>query len=127
MNVTICHVATVMGVDTQWNSAGSHKQVQTSYLENRPVEEESEQLNEVEEDVAVFFLHPYDVGQGKGPIGIDASVRRGGPREKPKLEKVLHHYSQLWEAEERGRDHEPDQVEAADMESYAMLHKHRDS
>lgn len=116
-----------MGVDTRRNSAGSHKQVQPSYLENRPVEEESEQLNEVEENVAIFFLHPYDVGQGKGPIGVDASVRRGGPREKPELEKVLHHDSQLWETEERGQDHEPDQVEATDMESYGMLQRHRDS
>lgn len=110
-----------MGVDTGRNSAGSHKQLQTSYLENRPVEEQSEQLNEVKEDVAIFFLHPYDVGQGEGPIGVDASVRRGGPREEAELEKVLHHDSQLWEVEERGQDHELDQAKATGMESYAML------
>lgn len=59
------------------------------------MEEESEQLDEVEEDVAVFFLHPDDVGQGVGPIGVDASVRGGGPRKETKLEKVLHHNGQL--------------------------------
>lgn len=61
------------------------------------MEEESEQLNEVKEHVSIFFLHPDDVGQGERPIGVDASVRRGGPREETKLEKVLHHNSQLWE------------------------------
>lgn len=67
----------------------------TSYLENGSVEEESEQLNEVEEDIAIFFLHPYDVGQGEGPIGVDATVGGGGPWEETKLEEVLHHNSQL--------------------------------
>lgn len=65
------------------------------HLENRPVEEQSEQLNEVKEDVAVFLLHPDDVGQGKGPLGVDASVGRGGPGEETELEAVLHHNSQL--------------------------------
>ena len=71
------------------------------YLENRAVEEQSEQLNEVEEDVAVFLLHPDDVGQGEGPLGVHASVGRGGPGEETKLEKVLHHNSQLRETETR--------------------------
>lgn len=69
------------------------------YLENGPVKEQSEQLNEVKEDVAIFLLYPDDVGQGKGPIGVDASVGRSGPGEEAKLEKVLHHNSQLGEAE----------------------------
>lgn len=69
------------------------------YLENRPVEEQSKQLNEVREDVAVFLLHPDDVGQGEGPLGVDASVGRRGPGEETKLEKVLHHNSQLRETE----------------------------
>ncbi len=75
------------------------------YLENRPMEEESEQLNEVKEDVAIFLLHADDVGQGEGPIGVDASVGRGGPGEEAKLEKVLHHNSQLRETENRILDY----------------------
>lgn len=75
------------------------------------MEEESEQLNEVEENITIFFLHPYDIGQGEGPIGIDASVRRGGPWKETKLEKVLHHNSQLWEPEERDGDHDRDGAE----------------
>lgn len=68
------------------------------------MEEESEQLNEVEEDIAIFFLHPDDVGQGEGPVGVDASVGGGGPREETKLEEVLYHDSQLGEpVEERWR------------------------
>lgn len=59
------------------------------------MEEQREQLNEVKEDIAVFLLHPDDVGQGKGPVSVDASVGRGGPGEETKLEKVLHHNSQL--------------------------------
>lgn len=62
-------------MDTWGNPEGLNQQAQTSYLENGAVEEQSEQLNEVEEDVAIFFLHPYDVGQGEWPIGVDASVR----------------------------------------------------
>lgn len=76
-----------------------------SYLENRPVKEQREQLNEVKKDVAIFLLYPDDVGEGEGPIGVDASVGRGGPREETKLEKVLHHNSQLREAEKRVPDH----------------------
>ena len=71
------------------------------YLENRPVEEQSEQLNEVKKDIAVFFFHPDDVGQGEGPLCVDASVGRGGPGKEPKLEKVLHHNSQLRVTEEK--------------------------
>lgn len=70
------------------------------------MEEQSEQLNEVKEDVAVFLLYPDDVGEGEGPIGVDAPVGRGGPGEEAKLEKVLHHNSQLREAERRVLDHE---------------------
>lgn len=76
------------------------------------MEEESEQLNEVEEDIAVFFLHPDDVGQGEGPVGVDASVGGGGPWEETKLEKVLDHNGQLWEPEERGGGYDPDGAEA---------------
>ena len=65
------------------------------------MEEQSEQLDEVEEDVAVFLLHPDDVGQGEGPLCVDASVRRGGPGEETKLEEVLHHNSQLRETENK--------------------------
>lgn len=96
-----------MVMDTWRNAAGLNKQVLTSYLENRTVEEKSKQLNEVKEDIAIFFLHPYDVGQGKGPIGVDASICRGGPWEEPELEKVLHHNGQLWKVEKRGQHHEP--------------------
>lgn len=63
------------------------------------MEEQSQQLNEVKEDVAIFLLHPDNVGQGEGTIGIDASVGGGGPREEAKLEKVLDDNSQLGEAE----------------------------
>ncbi len=75
------------------------------YLENRAVEEQSEQLNEVKDDVAVFLLHPDNVGQGEGPHCVDASVGRGGPGEETKLEKVLHHNSQLRETEKKVLDH----------------------
>lgn len=34
----------------------------TAYLEDRTVEEQSEKLNEVKEDIAVFLLDPDDVG-----------------------------------------------------------------
>lgn len=71
------------------------------YLENRAVEEQCEQLNEIKEDIAIFLLHPNDVGQGKGPLSVDASVGRGCPGEETELEKVLHHNSQLRETEER--------------------------
>lgn len=71
------------------------------YLKNRPVEEQSEQLDEVKEDVAVFLLYTNDVGQSEGPFGVDASVGRGGPGEESKLEKVLHHNSQLRETEKK--------------------------
>lgn len=69
------------------------------YLENGSVKEQSEQLNEVKEDIAILLLYPEDVGQGEGPIGVNASVGRCGPGEEAKLEKVLHHNSQLGEAE----------------------------
>lgn len=95
-----------MGMDTWRNAAGLNKQVLISYLENRTVEEKSKQLNEVKQDIAIFFLHPYDVGQGKGPISVDASICRGGPWEEPELEKVLHHNVQLRKAEKRGQHHE---------------------
>lgn len=68
-------------------------------LEDGPVEEQSEQLNEIEEDVAVLLLHPDDVGQSEGPVGVDASIGRGGPGEEAKLEKVLHHHRQLRDTE----------------------------
>lgn len=63
------------------------------------MEKQSEELNEVKEDVAVLLLHPDDVGQGEGPLGVDASVGGGGPGEETKLGKVLHHNSQLRERE----------------------------
>lgn len=59
------------------------------------MKEQSEQLDEVKEHVAVLLLHPDDVGQRKGPVGVDASVGRRGPGEEPELEEVLHHYCQL--------------------------------
>lgn len=65
------------------------------------MKEQSEQLNEVKEDIAIFLLHPDDVGQGEGPLGINASIGRCGPGEETKLEKVLHHNSQLKETEKR--------------------------
>lgn len=70
------------------------------YLENRAVEEQSQQLNEVKEDIAIFLLNPDDVRQGKGTFSVNASVGRGCPGEETKLEKVLHHNSQLIETEE---------------------------
>lgn len=69
------------------------------------MEEQSEKLNEVKEDVAVFLLHPDNVGQGEGPLCVDASVGRGGPGEETKLEEVLYHNSQLRETEKRVLDH----------------------
>lgn len=65
------------------------------------MKEQSEQLNEVKKDIAVFLLNPDDVGEGEGPIGVDATVGRSGPGEETKLEKVLHHNSQLRGAEKR--------------------------
>lgn len=71
------------------------------YLQNGSVEEQGKQLNEIEEDVAIFLLHPYDVGQGIGPLSVYASVSRGGPWEETELEKVLHYDGQLRQKEER--------------------------
>lgn len=65
------------------------------------MEEQSEQLDEVKENVAVFLLNPDDVRQGKGPLRIDATVGGGGPGEETKLEKVLHENSQLKETQRR--------------------------
>ena len=67
----------------------------TGYLEDGAVEEESEQLDEVEEDVAVLLLHADDVGHGEGPVGVDAAVRGRGPGEEAELEEVLHYHRQL--------------------------------
>lgn len=38
------------------------------YLENRPMEEQCEQLNEVKKDVAIFLLYTKNVGQGEGSL-----------------------------------------------------------
>lgn len=76
-------------------AAGQFEQKIFSHLENRSVKEQSKQLDEVEEDVAVLLLHPDDVGQREGPVSVDASVGRGGPGEETKLEEVLHHNCQL--------------------------------
>lgn len=63
------------------------------------MKEQSEQLNEVKKDIAVFLLNPDDVREGEGPIGVDTTVGRGGPWEETELEEVLNHNSQLREAE----------------------------
>lgn len=65
------------------------------HLENRPMEEQSKQLNEVKQDIAIFLLHPDDVGQGEGLISVDASVGRSGPGEEAKLEEALYHHCHL--------------------------------
>lgn len=38
------------------------------YLENRSMEEQSKQLNEVKKDVAVFLLYTNNIGQGEGSL-----------------------------------------------------------
>ena len=53
------------------------------------MEEEREELDEVEEHVAVLLLHADDVGHGERPVGVDAAVRRRRPREEAELEEVL--------------------------------------
>lgn len=70
------------------------------------MEEQSEQLNEVKQDIAIFLLHPNNVWQGKGTFCVDASVGRGRPREETKLEKVLHHNCQLRKREKRDLEYE---------------------
>ena len=65
------------------------------------MKEQSEQLNEIKEDIAIFFLHPDDVWQGKGLLSVDSTVSRGGPGKETKLEKVLHYNSQLKQREDR--------------------------
>ena len=74
-----------------------------AYLEDGPVEEESQQLQEVVEDVAVLLLHPQDVGrvEGLGAVQLHLLVER----EKPKLEEVLYHYGSLEHREEGQRKH----------------------
>lgn len=61
------------------------------------MEEQSQHLYQVKENIAIFLLYPNDVGQSKGPVCIDASVDRGSPGEKAKLEKILDHHNQLEE------------------------------
>lgn len=69
--------------------------IDPSHLENRTVKKQSKQLDEVKEHVAILLLHPNDVGQREWPVGVDASVGRGGPGEETKLEEVLHYNCQL--------------------------------
>lgn len=57
------------------------------HLEDGPVEEECQQLQKVVEDVAVFLLHPQDVGrvEGLGALQLQLLVEW----KKAKLEEVL--------------------------------------
>lgn len=84
-----------MGPSIDNTAAVQFEQEFHPHLQNRPMKEQSKQLDEVKEHVAVFLLHPDDVGQREGPVGIDASVGWGGPGEETELEEVLHHNCQL--------------------------------
>lgn len=64
------------------------------------MEEQSKQLDEVKQDVAIFLFHPDNVWQGKGPVCVDSSVSRRGPGEETKLEKVLHYDCKLGQKKE---------------------------
>lgn len=89
------HERVHLGPLRDYTAAAQFKQTIYSHLENRTVKEQSKQLDEVKEHVAILLLHPDDVGQREGPVGVDASVGRGGPGEEAKLEEVLHHNCQL--------------------------------
>lgn len=64
------------------------------------MEEQSKQLDEVEQDVAILLFHADDVWQGKGPVCVDSSVSRRGPGEETELEKVLDYDCKLGQREE---------------------------
>lgn len=57
------------------------------------MEEQSQQLNEVVKNIALFLFHPYDVWWKVGPVLVNFQVLI--PRKEAKLEEIFHYNRHL--------------------------------
>ena len=67
--------------------------VNGQYLQDGPVEEEGQQLDEVVENVALLLLHPNDVGWVVRLVFVQFHTLV--PGKEPKLEEILDHNCHL--------------------------------
>lgn len=74
-----------------WGLLGDHGV--DGYLEDGPVEEEGQQLNEVIEHVALLLLHPDDIGRVVRLVFVQLHILI--PGKEPKLEEILDHNCHL--------------------------------
>lgn len=67
--------------------------VNVQYLQNGPMEEKSQELNEIIKDVAFFLLHSYDIRWVERFIFVQFHVLV--PGKEAKLEEILDHNCHL--------------------------------
>lgn len=68
---------------------GGNELLTLRYLQNGAVEEQSQQLNEVVENIALFLLHAYDVWGEVGLVLVQFQVLI--PRKEAELEEIFYY------------------------------------
>lgn len=71
------------------------------HLQDGAMEEQSDELDEIQQDVSIFLLNPNNVGQCKRSLRIYPTIRWCSPRKKAKLKKILHYNCELIERESK--------------------------
>lgn len=72
---------------------GANELLTLRYLQNRAMEEQSQQLNEVVKNIALFLLHSYDVWGEVGLVLVQFQVLI--PRKEAKLEEIFYYDGNL--------------------------------